>query len=555
MTTMKTTIKTLLAALVVSSTFFSCTSEEDIPAGPVGHLKFVATTSMDNAAKTNVSGRQYTKLNEGNVVTFTSGDAISIFDGTANNQFSTSDAGTTATFSGDASTVDSYTALYPYQASATLEGTTLTATLPTQQKAQEALTYDPTAALSVATTTKEDMKLVFKNVTAMLKVTTTEPLKMIVLKGNKGEKLSGNVTINVSDTPTSVADVDSVALVPVSGESFPAGTYYINVATGGGAEFKFEDGFKFDCYAPDGFIFSRKVNKAVTLKRSVILNVGQLDWIECAKANGLLDANGHDFVYLGLPAVNGERMLWATMNIGANSPEEYGDYFAWGETEPYYSELNAVKDEANGKYNVNPTWKTTPKNYAQWGYDAGANGTGGVWQNYKYNGKNPNAGEDFGFTKYNTSDNKYVLDLEDDVARVKWGGNWKTPSTDELKQIDGRTMDQMFAGKSDKVNIEFTKEKGIYGFKITPKSDVYAFNNELFIPTAGYIQSTTLKNAGSEGQYWTSMLDHTQQDNAYNMYMCTEFFVIYMDGLEFMITTKRAYGLPVRPVMLVKSSR
>ena len=109
-------------------------------------------------------------------------------------------------------------------------------------------------------------------------------------------------------------------------------------------------------------------------------------------------------------------MKWATCNVGASKPEEYGDYFAWGEVEPYY----------NGD-SQNPTdWKSGKTE----GYS---------WSSYKYC-----KGEDYDLTKYcnNSSDGyngytdkKTFLDPEDDAAHMNWGGSWRMPTKAELEEL------------------------------------------------------------------------------------------------------------------------
>ena len=94
-----------------------------------------------------------------------------------------------------------------------------------------------------------------------------------------------------------------------------------------------------------------------------------------------------EYVDLGLPSGT----LWATRNIGANSPEEIGDYFAWGETRT--------------------------KDYYHWSTYK--------WCNGEYN-----------MTKYSTGvDNKTELDPEDDAAHVNWGPNWRMPSMEQQKEL------------------------------------------------------------------------------------------------------------------------
>ena len=165
---------------------------------------------------------------------------------------------------------------------------------------------------------------------------------------------------------------------------------------------------------------------------------------------------GHDYVDLGLPSGT----LWATCNVGANSPEEYGDYFAWGETSP--------------KSN----------------YD---------WFTYKY-------GTDYNnLTKYCTNrdyggyctdgwfiDNKTVLDAEDDAASVKWGSNWRMPTCDEIKEL-----------KNNCSSI-WTIRNGMNGRLFTGPN-----GNTLFLPAAGYYDETSLYGAGSNGNYWSSTLENS----------------------------------------------
>ena len=94
--------------------------------------------------------------------------------------------------------------------------------------------------------------------------------------------------------------------------------------------------------------------------------------------------NGYGYVDLGLS------VKWATCNVGANNPEDYGDYFAWGET--------TTKDT----YNLS-TYK--------W-----CNGSYSTLTKYCNNSSYGNNG----FT-----DNKTQLELSDDAARANWGGSWR----------------------------------------------------------------------------------------------------------------------------------
>ena len=155
--------------------------------------------------------------------------------------------------------------------------------------------------------------------------------------------------------------------------------------------------------------------------------------------------DNHEWVDLGLPSGT----LWATCNVGANAPEEYGDHFAWGETSP--------KEVYN-------------------------------WSTYQWCN-----GSMFTLTKYNTQsslgmvDNKTELDPEDDAAYVNWGPSWRTPTTDQQNEL------------MDKCSWARTTQNGVHGFRVTGPN-----GNSLFLPAAGYRLGASVSEDGTEGWYWSS---------------------------------------------------
>ena len=202
------------------------------------------------------------------------------------------------------------------------------------------------------------------------------------------------------------------------------------------------------------------------------------------------DSNGHAYVDLGLTSGT----LWATMNVGASSSEDYGDYFAWGE--------------------VN-------------GYDCGKKFF--TMETYKYCN-----GEKKSMTKYCTDgsygnvDNKTELDLSDDVARHNWGGSWRMPSKEQFEEL------------YNECTWTWTSQDRIYGYRVSSKKNT----NSIFFPAAGY-RLNDLESTGSKGYYWSRSLD-VQMNNsrAYCRY--------FNSNVNSYSYSYRNYGNSVRPVLSTK---
>lgn len=188
---------------------------------------------------------------------------------------------------------------------------------------------------------------------------------------------------------------------------------------------------------------------------------------------------GHEYVDLGLS------VKWATMNVGANKPTDYGDYFAWGETTPYY-------ESGYAQENPQSHWKTGKT-------------TGYYWLSYKHckdSGYSLTKYCDISSYGYNGfTDSKTVLDAEDDAATANWGGSWRMPTIDELKELkntDNCTWTWYSSGNS-----EFN---GVAGYKVISKKSGYS-DKYIFLPAAGHWNNTGLDEVGSYGRYWSSSLD------------------------------------------------
>lgn len=188
------------------------------------------------------------------------------------------------------------------------------------------------------------------------------------------------------------------------------------------------------------------------------------------------------YVDLDLPSGT----LWATKNLGSTSPEDYGNYYAWGETKAYGEE-----DTSN------------THNYTETGSYIK---TSCYWHTYKWcNGDKKDNAEDVGFTKYNTHvngqgctvDYKTTLELDDDAAYVNWGTKWRMPTNDEMLEL------------KNNCTWTLTTMNGISGYKVASKKNSSKY---IFLPSAGYRDNTYLKNVGTHSCYWSSSLwsDHPQ---------------------------------------------
>ena len=153
-------------------------------------------------------------------------------------------------------------------------------------------------------------------------------------------------------------------------------------------------------------------------------------------------------VDLGLPSGT----LWADRNVGANSPEDCGDYFAWGETEPK---------------NINN------------------------WSPYKW-------ASSLGYLKYNTKkgfgDYKITLDPEDDAATANWGNAWCMPTEEQIYEL------------AKECTWTTTTQNGVIGFKVTGPN-----GKSIFLPAAGYLHYS-IHSDDSAGFYWSRSLVEGESD-------------------------------------------
>lgn len=205
----------------------------------------------------------------------------------------------------------------------------------------------------------------------------------------------------------------------------------------------------------------------------------------------------HEYVDLGLPSGT----LWATCNVGAENPWDYGDYFAWGETEP---------KEATYKY---------------------------MWHYYKY-------GNIRKITKYCTNeergyngftDGKIRLEPDDDASTVNWGGEWCMPTEEQWKELTHNCVWTM----ATQNGINGYEAKGPNGNTIfLPASGHKDGYDEGCILTTGPVDRTSI---GKFGCYWSSSL--YEQSGAFMFY-----FYFMENDKPGVIAEYRYMGQSVRPV-------
>lgn len=191
--------------------------------------------------------------------------------------------------------------------------------------------------------------------------------------------------------------------------------------------------------------------------------------------------------------VNGKNVKWASSNLGASKPEEYGDYYAWGETEP--------------------------KADYSWAAYKWCDGTTDILT--KYNSSSSYAGTVDDITELQRGENPG--ETVDDVARAKLGGKWRMPTDAEWKAL------------METCSWEWTTRNGVKGRLVKATN-----GNSIFLPAAGKWDDTALGGDGSYGRYWSSSLYAESPLSAWYVFFNSAHVLGDGDG--------RSRGLSVRPV-------
>ena len=231
-------------------------------------------------------------------------------------------------------------------------------------------------------------------------------------------------------------------------------------------------------------------------------------FVACDKNDDDNDNVNTDVVDLGLPSGN----LWTTHNVGANKPWDYGNYYAWGET------------ETKSDYN---------------------------WETYKYCNGSYNS-----LTKYNndasygTIDNKTTLELADDVATAVFGADYSMPTIADWKELSSQCY-WVWTTSYNEHNVSgyivySAKSDGDKGVKVYINGtalDSYSLSDaHIFLPAAGYRGGSPLNIAGDDGIYWSSSLNEDYPSYARLCFFYSSYVGSSDDGYN------RCCGFSVRPV-------
>jgi hypothetical protein len=424
-------------------------------------------------------------------ILWTAGDQILVNNGTSNAIFTlTGGAGTTEgtfVYNGDYAFDANNVAVYPE--TATLSGNTVSLTLPAAQTAAAGTFGNGANPMLGTFTGPNDLR--FKSLCGVLGVSLTGDNVVItgieIVSNAPTDKLNG-----MFEADCTAADPVLAATAGNTGTNHLMLNCNATLTTSETQEFymvlpvgALANGFTMNVYngGPDP-IFSKSTQStelAVEWNTVKVMSV-----VEVTVAGG--GGDDHAYVDLGLPS----GLLWATSNVGANAPEEYGDYFAWGETQPKVTYNWSTYQYCNG----GDGWNTLTKycNNSSYGYN--------------------------GYT-----DNLTTLLPEDDAAAANWGNGWRMPTKEEFEELYNNTT------------VTWTQQNGVNGRLFTATN-----GNSLFLPVAGSRYDSSLYLAGSVGYYWSSSLYTDDPISAWSFGFNSD------DYGYFMVSNYRSGGFTVRPV-------
>lgn len=379
--------------------------------------------------------------------------------------------------------LDHIIAYYPYSSSVKIAKSgssyVLDVVLPAEQ------TYVPESFGNGAMpmmTVSETNNITFRNVCGGMKLQFkgTQKVASVKIAGNNGEKLSGEAIV----TAYTDGAKPSISMVSNASTSVTLScTSAVQLDEDTATEFiialpptVFTNGFTVIVTDYDGKTYEVETDKENEVIRSSLLVMPVVTLEESGQ-----DESDDRWVDLGLS------VLWAAYNVGASSPEEYGGYYAWGETEE------------------KSTYGFESYIHKELAYDSDTD----AWSwNYKY------IGDEISGTYY-------------DVAHVKWGDGARMPTHEEIKEL------------VDNCCFEGGTYKGVAGNYVTGPN-----GNSIFLPFAGkWYYFDDIIDEGSYGYFWSGTFDN---DN--NTHLVSFAYSLCCYGDSYWESIYRDYGKSVRPV-------
>lgn len=311
------------------------------------------------------------------------------------------------------------------------------------------------ASLTMATLGEGETEMEFESRIAMLIITPPAGVKQFTVTSLRTIGCEGHRTGTAAAINTDGEDSDAMHVVTVGDGTEDLGTCYVALSAG----VKLSD-LSFDT----GSAIKGLPMKSITTNTTC---AGDSYTINCE--------NWHPYVTIG-----GKK--WATMNLGATSASDYGEYFAWGSTTGY-------KQDGGHDFSIS----TTPF------FDS--------------------ASAAHFFNKY-TDSSKTTLDLNDDAAYANWGGIWRMPTRAEFEAL-------------------ISSEDKSWG--VSPAGFTFGSSSEsIFFPAAGFGEKTSLFSPDDFGFYWSSSLDARNPGNAFRLLFFQETNVFARNGSRCCGQTVRA---------------
>lgn len=486
---MKTLYKILAISLIIFATACEDNMSNEFPIPQDNTIK--VTAYSDDAAQTKTG--IIDKTDGGKSVVWKSGNAISLFVNSGNNggtQLTTTNNGPVAEFTGSGTIPggsNNYWGLYPYNANASCNGSSITTILPSSQSAYQG---DVADNLLVTVGKSENLSIYFKNTCAVIGFTLSqENISKVTFYGRNDEYVAGEFTAsfdgsnNLVVIPTNNA-VKSIEITPAESSTFATGTtYYFAILPQ-----SFEYGYT--------LTFMRNDNTIAKYERTTAFKFTISTFYTMTNKDEGKSFSNTDYVDLGLS------VKWATCNLGSAVPEGSGNYYAWGETltkSTFNDETYKWWDYSNSSYSI-----------------------------FKYVIK-----DTYTNSYYGPLDYRYVLETGDDAVSVMLGDDWRIPTRTEAKEL----ID----------NCEWLWQNdynGASGYLVTSKVEGYT-DKSIFLPLTGFMTSSSLRDVDKYGIYWFANIYECDPIQAWGM------VVFNPDHYSKVIdsnTWVRSQGATIRPV-------